>query len=163
MLEGLLWYIRILSIVFIQRMILFLSYYFIYLSWFWIIIFSNCKLTWTKSSWKWPFSDQICPFSVVVGVVVVVNFSHFHLFQNHFKLDTKHPCRNGSQFFFKWWVISSSKGRDFFKSENSVGCFQNHLLQNHWVNFNQIWCKASLEEEHANLFKLRARSSSVGR
>ena len=38
-----------------------------------------------------------------------------------------------------------------------------HLLQNHWVNFNQTWHKASLGKGDSSLFKWRTSSFSKGR
>ena len=57
----------------------------------------------------WAFLIKICPLSVVVvAVVVVVNFSHFHLFCRTIgpistKFGTKHP-------WVKWIQVCSNEG-----------------------------------------------------
>ena len=63
---------------------------------------------------KWAFLIKICPLSVVV--VVVVNFSHFHLLlQNHWanfnQTWHKAPLGKGDSSLFKWRAPPFSKGR----------------------------------------------------
>ena len=63
---------------------------------------------------KWAFLIKICPLSVVV--VVVVNFSHFHLLlQNHWANFNqnwhKASLGKGDSSLFKWRTPPFSKGR----------------------------------------------------
>jgi hypothetical protein len=39
---------------------------------------------------------------------------------------------------------SLQRGNNRKKCKNEVGSFKNHLLQNHWANFNQTWYRSSL-------------------
>ena len=68
---------------------------------------------------KWALLIKICPLSVVV---VVINFSHFHLLQHLFP-----------------------RGDYYEMAKISLTEFKN-LLQNHWANFNQTWHNACLGE-----------------
>ena len=99
----------------------------------------------------WPF--LIKNFLLSVVVVVVVNFSHFHLLlQNHWT--------NFNKFcILRWWGRSPMRTQLRSKEgprENTLTKFKNLPLQNHWANFNQTWHKASLVEGDSSLFKWRA-------
>ena len=60
------------------------------------------------------------------------------------KLGTKHPWLKGNSRLPKWRTVSLSKGRE---KKN-----KNLILQNHWINLNKIWLKATLEFEGAHFF-----------
>ena len=87
------------------------------------------------------FSNQNCPLSVVV--VVVVNFSNFHLLlQNHWAIfnQTLHKAPLGegdSSFFFQIKDPALFQGEMISKGENTLTKLKNLFLQNHWANFNQ--------------------------
>ena len=36
------------------------------------------------------------------------------------------------------------------KSQNTFGTLKNHILQNHWANFNQAWHKESMGEHNSS-------------
>ena len=84
---------------------------------------------------KWAFLIKNCPLSVVV---VVVNFSHFHLLlKNHWAKfnQTLHKSsldkRNWS--LFKWRALSFSKGRLLRNCENTLTNLKSILLKDHWA------------------------------
>ena len=52
----------------------------------------------------------------------------------------------GDSIFFKWRELPFSKGNNYEIAKNINEIKKNLLLQNHWVNFNQTWHKASLGE-----------------
>ena len=120
------------------------------------------------SQWlKWAFLIKICPLSVIV-VVVVLNFSHFHLLlRNHWANfnQTWHKAYlgKGDSILIEWRPWPFSKGRKLQNSENTLTKLKNLLLQNHWANFNHTWHKASLGGGDSSLFKWRALSFSKGR
>ena len=83
---------------------------------------------------KWAFLIKLCPLSVVV-VVVVVNFSGFHLLLQNHLANFNHTCIIGwreFKFFFQM------KGFTLLRNlQNTLTKFKNLLLHNHWANFNQ--------------------------
>ena len=70
-------------------------------------------------SWrlKWAFLIKICPlFLVIVVVIVVINFSHFHLLLQNHCANFKQTCYNaslgeGDSSLLKWKAPPFSKGR----------------------------------------------------
>ena len=73
------------------------------------------------------------------------------------KHDTKHPWMKGIE------VCSNEDPRPFPRGDDKeiekrthyikIYKFNNLLLQNHWVNLNEIWHKESLCEGNSSLFK----------
>ena len=104
---------------------------------------------------KWAFLIKICPLSVLVVLIVVVNFSHFQ--------------PNLAQNILGWrgFKFVQIKGPASFQGEiiakNILTNLKNLLLQNHWANFNQTWHKASLGEGNSSLFYWRALPFFKGR
>ena len=90
---------------------------------------------------KWAFLITICLFCIVV--VVVLNFSLFHLLQNH--------LTNFNQTWHRVcpWVKGNKGPRLFPRGDNykiakkTLTNFKNCLLHNQWANFNQTWYKLS--------------------
>ena len=96
---------------------------------------------------KWALLITICPFSVVV-VVVVVNFSYFLLLlQNHWANfnQTWHKAfmGKGDSSWFKWRAMPLSKGRWQWNSKITVTNFKT-LLKNHWTNLTKLGTKHPL-------------------
>ena len=113
---------------------------------------------------KWAFLIKIC----LLSIVVVVNFSHFHLLlQNHWTNfnQTWHKASlgEGDSSLFKRRAPPFSKGRNIRNSKNTLTNLKNILMQNHWTNFNQTWHKVSLGKGNSSLFKWRAPPFSKGR
>ena len=117
-------------------------------------------------SWKpkWAFLITCRPSSVRPSVCLSVNFSHFHLLQNHWANfnQTWHKVSlcEGDSSLFKRRAPPFSKGRKLGNKKNKLTTVKNLLLQNHWANFNQTWHKASLDEGDSSLFKWRTNKLS---
>ena len=99
------------------------------------------------------FSDQ----NLSVGIVVVVNFSHFHLLLQNYWANfnqTWHKASLGIEdsCLVKWRALP------FSNSENTLTKLPEQLYQ-----FNKTWHNASLSEGYSKLFKWRTQSFSKGR
>ena len=96
-----------------------------------------CFLAHLSQRLKWAFLITICPLSVVVVVVAVVNFSHFHiLLKNHWanfsKHGTKYPWKKGIQ------VCSNEGYRSFPREDN------NNTAKNTLTNFKIFFSRTTV-------------------
>ena len=100
---------------------------------------------------KWAILIKICPLSVVVValIVVVVNFSHFHLLRNHwanfYLIRHKASLGEGDSRLFKWRTPPFCKGENYEiakiyineiskTSPEPLGQFHSNLTTKHlWV------------------------------
>ena len=69
------------------------------------------------------------------------------------KLSTKHPLVKGIQVCSNEGPCSFPRGDNYDIAKIHWQNFKNLLLQNHWANFNQTWCKGSFIE--GNSFQVK--------
>ena len=116
-------------------------------------------------SWrlKWAYLIKFCPLSMFVIVVVVVNFSPFHLhlqkqWANFNQTWHKASFGEGELSLFKWRAPPFS----LWNSKITLTNLKHLLFQKHWANFNWTLHKASLGVGDSNFFKWRAPSFFQG-
>ena len=110
----------------------------------------NCTIPYNSCVMPWALSSSELFLSLVVHLPSVrLNFSHFYILQNHSANfnQTWHKATFGLKFI-------QMKGPSNFQGEiikkycikNALTEYKNPHLQNHWVNLNTTWHKASLDE-----------------
>ena len=68
-----------------------------------------------------------------------------------------HPWVKGIQFCSNEGPCPLLRGDNNEKVKNTLTKLNIFLLENHWTNFNQTWCKISLCKGDSSLFKWRPR------
>ena len=138
----------------------------------WLMLYksSQPRFSSPKPKAQVSFSDQ--NLSIVrhrcclVVVVIVVNYSHFHLLLQNHRANFNQAWHRaslgkGNSSLFKWRtqprVDNYEKQKYIVEDNYEIAKLYwrhwNNLLENHWTNFNQTWHKASLGKENSDLFK----------
>ena len=107
---------------------------------------------WAESLSKLFWSPVICLF-----IHLSVNFSHFHLPQNHWANfnQTWHKVFLGEGKFVQMKGNALFQVEILWNSKNTLMKFKNLILWNHWANINQTWRKASMGEGVLKVLQIR--------